>query len=270
MKDGGGQYRIGLSVGQGSIKMFQIAGPAAGNDRSRHGGGNFPGQVQIIAGQLAVGVHTGQQQFPGPPFHRLHRPFDGINAGGSAAAPGVDFPTGIVVQGQGIVHIVPPGRRAGGRINPLGVKGDDDALAAELGGPGVNQGRAVDSGGVDRYLVRPGVQHPPHILNGADAAADGQGDKHLFRNPLHYGHHRAAGVGAGGDVQKDQFIAALLVVKGGQFRRVAGVPQIDKTGPFHHPPGIHIQAGNNAFGQHRIGNSPGPVKECWRRQYNTV
>ena len=51
-----------------------------------------------------------------------------------------------------------------------------------------------------------------------------------------------------GDVEKGQFVGALLVVAGSDFHRVASVTQFNKIDPFDDTPACHVQTGNDALG----------------------
>ena len=103
------------------------------------------------------------------------------------------------------------------------VDGEHDALRAELFRAPFDQGWVAHRGTVDRHLVSPGVQHPPHVFDGADSASHRERDEHLGRYLPDNIHHRVPAVAAGGDVKEHQLIRAFPVVEGGKFRGVAGV-----------------------------------------------
>jgi hypothetical protein len=52
------------------------------------------------------------------------------------------------------------------------------------------------------------------------------------------------------NVEKHQFIGALEFVACSDLNRVASVSQLNEIRPFDHATGVHIQAWNNAFGEH--------------------
>lgn len=108
-----------------------------------------------------------------------------------------------------------------------------------------------DRGGIHRSLVRPGQQHPADVVGGADAAADRQRDKDLFRGPPYHLHHRSAGVAARGDIEEHQFIGALRVVVPGDFDRIARIDQVDEIDPLDHAAAGHVHTGYDSFCQHR-------------------
>lgn len=55
---------------------------------------------------------------------------------------------------------------------------------------------------------------------------------------------------AGGDVEKDEFIGAILVVFCGHFDWAASIFQIDEAGAFDHSAAIDIEARNDAMFEH--------------------
>ena len=110
-------------------------------------------------------------------------------------------------------------------------------------------------GGIDARLVRARLQHRVHVLDRADAAADGQRHETLIRGPLDHIDHRGPSMRAGGDIEENHFIRALLVIAEGQFDGVADVAQFAGLGPAElHAAGnfavMDIEAGNDTFGQH--------------------
>ena len=54
----------------------------------------------------------------------------------------------------------------------------------------------------------------------------------------------------GGDVVENQFIGPLLLVAIRLLDRIAGIDVIEELHALHHTAGIHIKAGNDAFGKH--------------------
>jgi len=48
----------------------------------------------------------------------------------------------------------------------------------------------------------------------------------------------------------DQSAGARLIVRHGQRHRIAGVAQADEIRALHHATVRHVEAGNDAFGQH--------------------
>ena len=80
---------------------------------------------------------------------------------------------------------------------PTHVDGHDHALGPELVGDLGDELGPVDRGRVlIADLVGPGPQQPPGVVDGAHAAADGEGDEHLLGGPGHDVDHRLAAVRA--------------------------------------------------------------------------
>ena len=79
-------------------------------------------------------------------------------------------------------------------------------------------------------LSAPGAQHRVHVVHGLDAAADGQRHEALVGGALNDVDHRGAAMRAGGDVEENHFVRALLVVAQGQFHGVADIAQFARLG----------------------------------------
>ena len=79
-------------------------------------------------------------------------------------------------------------------------------------------------------LSAPARKHGVHVLHGFDAAADGERHEALVGGAFDDVHHRAAAVRAGGDVEENHFVRALLVVAEGEFHGVADVAQFARFG----------------------------------------
>ena len=178
----------------------------------------------------AIGVHAGEEDFACAAAPDFAGPFDRVEADGRAAAVGVNAPFA--------------------RTFALGIDRDDDALAAEGFGACVDQPRIFHCGGVDANLVRAGEQHFAHVIDRADAAADRERDETMFGGAAHDIDHRAALVGRGGDVEKDQLVRLLRVVSHRAFDRIAGVDEVDKIHALDHAAISDIEAGDDSFREH--------------------
>src|SRR6185437_15275729 len=110
-----------------------------------------PQQLQIGAGARTVAIPAREQDFPGPQASTLPRPLYGVGWAGLATAVRKRFPP---VAGAA-------------RID-----GEDDALAAELGGELGEEKGALKSGRVHAHLVRTGREQPARVFHAPDAAAD--------------------------------------------------------------------------------------------------
>ena len=103
------------------------------------------------------------------------------------------------------------------------VDGDDHRLRAETAADLFDQLRMGDCGGVDADLVRARIEDCRGVVERANSAADGEGDKQLTRGALHGFDQRAASLVGGGDVEQDDLVRARLGMGDGKRRRVAGV-----------------------------------------------
>ena len=81
---------------------------------------------------------------------------------------------------------------------------------------------------------------PPPTVSGMNTCSA------VARHDLHRG--RAALV-RGGDVEEGQLVGALRVVQLGQLDRVAGVAQVLEVDALDHPPGVDVQARDDAYGE---------------------
>jgi len=162
-------------------------------------------------------------------------PFDGVEAGGFASAVAEDFPFV--------------------RRHPFRVDADHDALAAETFGALADELGGGERAGVDADLVGPGVEHGVHVLSGADAAADGERHETLRGGALDDVDHRGAAMRAGGDVEENHLVRALVIVTQGQLHGIAdiaqpallGAAELDAAGDFSV---MNVETGNDTFCQH--------------------
>src|SRR3954447_15956687 len=92
MEDRGGKHRRGMTIAYTGDHMIQIADPAGRDHRYRNAIGHGMGERNVKSLPCAVPVHGGEQDFAGPERNDLLRVFDGIDAGGIAAAMGEDLP----------------------------------------------------------------------------------------------------------------------------------------------------------------------------------
>ncbi len=211
--------------------MFQLAGAARCDDGNGNCIGNGLGELNVIPVLGAVGVHAGQENFPGAELHAPLRPFESVDAGVAASAVRVDL----------------GGRRI---IKKKSVNCKNDALVSETFRPRADKIGILNGGGVDGNLVRSGIKHFAHIFNGSDSAADGQGNEDIFRGSADNVIHGIAVVAGCGDVKKDKFIRSLTVVFDRGFNRVAGIDEVHKVDAFDDASAGYVEAGDNSFCQH--------------------
>jgi hypothetical protein len=84
-------------------------------------------------------------------------------------------------------------------------------------------------------------------LKRADAAADGKGNKYLFRGAAHGFKQRGPFLMGGGDVEKNNFVRARMGVSGRQFGGISGITQIEKLCAFDDAAGVNIETSDNSF-----------------------
>ena len=133
-------------------------------------------------------------------------------------------------------------------LHPLGVDVDHDALAAEAPGGLADELRVAAGRRVDRDLVAAGVEQGADVVDGADAAADGQGHEHHLGGAPHHVEDDVAALVAGGDVEEDQLVGPFLLVAGGHLDRIARIAEVEEVGSFDDPAPVHVEAGNHPFG----------------------
>ena len=232
VEDARGQHCVRVAFDDALRQVVEVTDAAGGDHRDVHGVAYRTRERQVEAVARAVPVHAGEQQFAGAILRHLDGPFDGVYAAGCASAVGEYLPAWL----RAVLHL-------------FGVHGDDDALIAKVVRRLLDEIRTGNGGGVDGHLVGAGVQHAAHVFQAAYAAAHREGDEYLLRHGLDHVHHGRAVVGTGGDIEKGDFIRALLVVAPRNLHRVAGVADIQKAHAFHYAAIIHVETGDDAFCQ---------------------
>lgn len=212
MEDTGGEDGVCFAFLEDIDHVVEVTRAAAGDDGYADGGGDGGGELDVVAGLGAVGVHAGEEDFSRAAVPGLDGPGDGIFLGGAASAVGVDSP---------LVGLF-----------AFGVDGDDDALAAEDACAFVDEVWGGEGGGVDADFVCACVEHFVHVVDGANAAADGEWDEAVCSGAADDVDHGAAVVGRGGDVEKNEFVGLLIVVGDGAFDGIAGVDEVDEVDAF--------------------------------------
>ena len=84
------------------------------------------------------------------------------------------------------------------------------------------------------------------VLDGSYSAADRERDEDVVGGPPGELDDRVAALVRGGDVEEDELVGALGVVALGELDRVAGVAQSDEVGSLDDPPGLDVEAGDQA------------------------
>ncbi len=89
------------------------------------------------------------------------------------------------------------------------------------------------------------------VVEGSDAAADGQGHEALLDDAVDDIDHDAAALVAGGNVVEDQLVRPLLLVARGLLDGVAGVNVVEELDALDDSSAIDVEAGDDAFAEHK-------------------
>ncbi len=247
VKNAGGEDGVGASRGEDGVEMFEFAGAATSDDGDADGFADSAGDDEVVACFGAIGVDGIEDDFAGTEGDGFGGPIDGIEACRFATALDKNFPA---IWGSF-----------------FGIDTDDDALAAEAGGARGDEVWGGEGAGVDADLIGAAFEHEAHVVDCADASADGERHKAMGGSAFDDIDHRVAALGTGGDIEEDHFIGALFVVADGEFDRVAddaeatvfGAAELDTASDFTV---VDIEAGNDAFREHR---KRGWSKSGWKR-----
>ena len=217
-------------------QVLDGAGAAAGDDGDGDGLGDEAGDVELVALADAVGVDGVEADLAGATVNGLFGPGEGVAAGGGATAVDDD----LVATGDG-----------GSDGDALGIHAEDDALAAEgFGALGEDVG-GLDGEGVEGDLVGAGEEGGAHILNAADAAADGEGDAEGASGAGYHVKVAGTALGGGGDVVEDDFVGAVGAVAGGHLNGVADVDVALEADAFGDAAIADVQTDDEAFQEHQ-------------------
>ena len=226
MENAGSEDGIGFPFLENAYHVVKISRAAAGNDRDGDGFANGPGERDVIAVFCAVGVHAGEEDFTRTEPADFGGPGDGVEVRAVAAAVGIDLPCAVAVG--------------------TGIDGDDNGLIAEGGGSVMDGLRILDGGSVQADFVCSRQQQRAHVGDGADAAAHGEGHEAAGGGFFHNIKNGAAPVGRGGDIEKDEFVRALVVIGDGAFHGIAGIAEFEESGAFNNTAPVDIKAGDDA------------------------
>ena len=100
-------------------------------------------------------------------------------------------------------------------------------------------------------LSLPAFEQGADVVEGADAAADGQRHEHHFGRAADHVEDDVAALVAGRDVEEDQLVGPFLLVARGHLDRIAGVAEVEEIRSLDDPAPVHVEAGNHPFGEHR-------------------
>ena len=127
-------------------------------------------------------------------------------------------------------------------------------MRAELVGALGDEVAAVHGGGVDRHLVRAGLQQLADVLGRAHAAADGQRHEAALGRALDDVEDGVAVLVARGDVEEAELVGAGSIVGGCGFDGIAGILKVDEVDALDDAAVLHVEAGDDADLEH--GSSP--------------
>ena len=226
MEDAGGKGGIGMSLGKDITKVLLLACSAACNDGDDEFGGKaakgFAGKALLHS----VVVHAGEEYFPRSTVVHLPCPFKETALGWDAAAIEITHPPLLVL---------------------LGIYGYDTHLTAKVTDYLVDKLWPSQGGTVDAYFVGSSGEHPLHVGKFADSATDGKGDVYLGSHfPHHVGEGLAAFV-AGGDVEENQFVCALLAVNLAKLDGIARLPKLQEVRALDSLAVFDIEAGYDSL-----------------------
>src|SRR5581483_2437809 len=172
--------------------------------RQRHGVVERGEQLEVVARARAVAVDRGDEQLPRAARLALARPVERRTLGLAR-------------------------RRVRAHATGLGVDRDDDRLRAERLGQLLDERGPFERGGVDADLVGAGGEHGARVVDGTDAAAEREGDRHALV---------CAGVG----------------VRGAELDRVADVAQPREAHALDDAPVGDVETRDQTRERHRSRN----------------
>ncbi len=139
-----------------------------------------------------------------------------------------------------------------GTLDAIGVQAEHGGAAAEFSGNFGEQIGIFHGGGIEAHFFRASLDQIRRVVEGANAAAYGQGHENLVHDLTDQVGHDLPPLVAGGDVVEDQFVRAILLIFAGLGDGVAGVDVVEEFDAFDDAPAINVQTGNDTFGQHDL------------------
>jgi hypothetical protein len=235
VEDAGGEDGVGFALVEDGGEVAEFPRAAAGDDRDGHQFADEVGDFEVVAGLHAVRVDAVEDDFAGAEGHGLFGPRARFPRSAIASAAREDGPFA--------------------RRGFLGVDGDDHALIAEgvcsLG----DDFRTSQGRGIEADFIRTRTEEDSHILNGTDAAANGEWHEAAVGRAFDHVDDRFAALGRGGDVEEDEFVGALLIIANGKLDRIADVAQAVVFRPSEllaagDESVVDVETGNDTFGEH--------------------
>ena len=221
--------RVRLSFRQHAIDVFGPARATGGDHGNRNRPADRRSQFYIIPDLVSVGVDGGQENLARAEALDPLCPLNGIDTCRRSTGVYVHLP-----------------RLAGA----LGVDRHDDGLIPKRLGRFLNEPRAADGRGVDRYLLRPGSQQGLDVVHRVNPSTDCIRDKYLPPDASSQPASGFAGLYGGCDVEKDQLVSSGLTIGLTAFDGVARIAEFHERPSLNDPAVLDVQARNNPFGQH--------------------
>ena len=109
---------------------------------------------------------------------------------------------------------------------------------------------SCERGGVHADLVRAGLEDLRRIVGGANAAAHAEGNEQLTRRAAHGIEQRLPALVRRGNVEQHDLVRAFAGMARGLRSRIARIDEIDKLHALHDAAVMHVEAGDDAFGDH--------------------
>ena len=227
---------VGTPVHQACVEVRERTGTTRRNDWYGYTGSNRAEELDVVACIGTIRIHAVDNQLTCAELCTTDRPGDRIETGRTGVCP---------CMGK---HL--PGWWIAGYRCTAGIDRQDDTLTAVAFRAVVDELWVEHRGSVDRNLVCAGPEHAIHVIDGADAAANRQRDKHLRGCAFDHLDHYVAIIGTRGDVIEDEFISAAIVVKGCQDHRVARVAMVEERYPFDDPTCFDVETRDDATFEH--------------------
>ena len=105
---------------------------------------------------------------------------------------------------------------------------------------------------VDADLLGAGLEHLEHVVDRADAAADGERDEDVLGDPAHGLEVDLALLRAGHDVVEDDLVDLVVVETTAEVGGRRDVDVVLELLRLRDPAVDHVEAGDESLGQHRV------------------
>src|SRR5581483_651569 len=197
--------------------------------RQRHGVVERGEQLEVVARARAVAVDRGDEQLPRAARLALARPVERRTLGLAR-------------------------RRVRAHATVLGVDRDDDRLRAERLGQLLDERGPFERGGVDADLGGAGGEHGARVVDGTDAAAEREGDRHALGDAGRDVDGGIARAHARLHVEEHELVGAGVGVRGAELDRVADVAQPREAHALDDAPVGDVETRDQTRERHRSRN----------------